>query len=121
MRRFRNRRGPAESVPLAPRPTVLRLAQNHQPVSRGPIDRSIYPAVDADSLAPSIHDVPLVQGLFANDSNFCSSTSCEVFEIGIHGRENVIGSWRSITGDTEMDHFVEVSVILQGGRLVRRN
>lgn len=74
----------------------------------------MYPAADVDSLAPSIHDVPLVQGLFANGSNFGSSTSCEVFEmgVGIHGRENAIGSWRTITGDTEMDHFVEVSTIL---------
>lgn len=111
MRRFRNHRGPAESVPLVPHPTNSRLAQSHQPVSRGPIDRSMYPAADVDPLAPSIHDIPLVQGLFDNDSNFCSSTSCEVFEIGIHGRENVIGSCRTIAGDTEMDHFVRVSTI----------
>lgn len=112
MRRFRNHRGPAESVPLVPHPTNSRLAQSHQPVSRGPIDRSMYPAADVDSLAPSIHDIPLVQGLFDNDLNFCSSSCCEVFEIGIHGRENAIGSWRTMTGDTGMDHFVKVSTIL---------
>lgn len=72
----------------------------------------MYPAADVESVAPSIHDIPLVQGLFANDANFCSSTSCEVFEMGVDDRGNSIGSWRTIIGNTRMDEFVQVSVFV---------
>lgn len=112
MRRFRGRHGPGEGLRQAPPPTVPRLARNYQTLIRNPIDRSTYPAVDVDSVAPSIHDVPLVQDLFTNDANFSSSTSCDVFEMGFGDGENAIGSWSTITGDTGMEHFVQVSVLL---------
>lgn len=74
----------------------------------------MYPAANVESVAPSIHDIPLVQGLFANDANFCSSTSCEVFEMGVDDRGNSIGSWRTIIGNTQMDEFVQVSIFVYG-------
>lgn len=112
MRPFRGRHRPREVLRQAPPPTVPRMARNYQEVIRGPINRSMYPAVEVDSVAPSIHDVPHVQGLFANDANFGSSTSCEVFEIGTDDSENPIGSWKTITGDTGMEQYVQVSDLL---------
>ena len=91
----------------------------------------MYPATNVDSVAPSIHDVNLVQGLFANDANFCSSTSFEVFEMEIDGNENTTGSWKTITGDPGMGTFLQASAVslymlvilrnLRGSGLVREN
>lgn len=114
MRRFRHHYGHGESLRQAPQPPVPRMARSYHAVSRAPIDRSMYPAADVQSVAPSIHDVPLVQGLFANDANFCSSTSCEVFEMGVDDRGNSTGSWRTIIGNNRMDEFVQVSIFEYG-------
>ena len=86
----------------APQSTVPRLARSYQAVTKVPFDSSIYPA-QVNSIAPSIHDLRLCQGLLANEQNFALQTSCDLFELHKDGA----GSWRYRLNDAQLVDYVK--------------
>lgn len=102
MKHFHNSSRTEKGLRQAPEPPVPRMARSYQSISREKVDRQCYPSVGTDSLVPSIHVIPLVQGIFANDNNFASDSHCDVFDIRFDATDQPVGSWRQISGDAEM-------------------
>lgn len=113
MKHFRNSSHAEKGLRQAPKPPVARMARSYQSISSEKVDRQCYPSVGTDTVVPSIHVVPLVQGIFANDNNFSSDSHCNVFEIRFDATDQPIGSWRQISGDAEMLTLSQVSDYLK--------
>ena len=100
-KRCRKRYG-AEAYRPAPKPTVPRLARSYQAVTKVPFDSTTYPA-QVNSAAPSLHDLGLCQGLFANELNFSPQTKCNLFEL----HEDGAGRWRYGLNDAKLVDYVQ--------------
>jgi hypothetical protein len=98
----RGKRDRPEAYRPAPKPTVPRLARSYQAVTKFPFDSTTYPA-QVNSAAPSLHDLGLCQGLFANQRNFSPQTKCDLFEL----YEDGAGRWQYGLDDAKLVDYVQ--------------
>ncbi|KAI0167303.1 hypothetical protein BJ166DRAFT_230884 [Pestalotiopsis sp. NC0098] len=106
MHNFRPRAKTGESLRNAPDPPVPRMARSFQAIMRQQIDRLAYPSTHDIALCPSLHDIPSIQGLFANGRNFAAETICQVFDVMEEANNEMTGSWKFIAGEQNMVAFI---------------
>ncbi|KAL1961859.1 hypothetical protein VTN77DRAFT_983 [Rasamsonia byssochlamydoides] len=86
----------------APPPMVPRIARSYEPIAKIPLERTSYPA-NIDSVAPTLDDLSLCQGLFANETNFSSKTACDIFDL----HEDGTGTWDCGVSDEKIVGYIE--------------
>lgn len=87
----------------------MAMARSYQPILRKTrIDYTQYPAVDGVTLAPALHDISMIQGLFENGHNFSDQNHCEIFEIEGDEGDELVGSWQPQGGDDALSTWIKV-------------